>query len=200
MVYMLLQTPGIANNPTENRQINKYLLTSMTDPLSLKSALPQFESEKFTHIFLPINNNHDPTIAEGGDHWSLLVISVVDSLAFHYDSLHQTNQREALVTTEKMSTILNKRIQFIDVIDTPQQNNVSDCGVHVCITMEYLLLHRLLTAMEFTAVDMGLKGMSWDCDNVRKDMLGIIKTLRRRATRSRSPALNGRDGSAPRIE
>lgn len=168
--------------------------------MSLKSALPQFTEEKYTHIFLPINNNHDPEQAEGGSHWSLLIISQLDNYSFHYDSLHETNHEEARLATKKMATILDKPLHFAEVTDTPQQDDINDCGVHVCMNMEFLATHRLLTASQSQGVDMGLKGAVWDTAEKRKDMLGVIKTLRRKATRSRSPALNGADGSAPRIQ
>jgi len=168
--------------------------------MSLKSALPQFTEQDYTHIFLPINNNHDPEEAEGGSHWSLLVISRMDNSAFHYDSLHETNHEEAVLVTEKMSKILGKNLAFAEVADTPQQDDINDCGVHVLLNMEYLATERILPAGTSHAIDLGLKGLKWKTTEKRKDMLEVIGRLRRRATRSRSPALNGTDGTPPRIE
>lgn len=81
-----------------------FLLMNTKDPLSLKSALPDFQ--KTTHIFLPVNDCRSVDVAEGGSHWSLLLVSVIDGVAFHYDSMTPANIQEAkLVPTASVSCL-----------------------------------------------------------------------------------------------
>ncbi|KAA8577194.1 hypothetical protein EYC84_007188 [Monilinia fructicola] len=121
-----------------------FMLMTQPNPLELRSALPDFT--RTTHIFLPVNDNRNLTRAEGGSHWSLLLISVIDGVAFHYDSLGVSNVNEGHLTTDKMSRLLNRPLSFLNLTDSPQQENGSDCGVYVCIIMRHLLLKRLLSA------------------------------------------------------
>jgi len=68
-----------------------------------------------------VNNNDDPTIAEGGSHWfshviletnfrSLLAVSAEHGVALHYDSLNGCNEGEARATTAKLASLLKARI------------------------------------------------------------------------------------------
>lgn len=75
------------------------MLKFTPDPTTLKDALPDFNAT--THIFLPINDNDDVEKAEGGSHWSLLLVSKVDGVAFHYDSMMSANREVARLTTMK---------------------------------------------------------------------------------------------------
>jgi sentrin-specific protease 8 len=183
MVFMLLQTP---------------------DPLTLKSALPDFT--RTTHIFLPINNATSVTIPESGSHWSLLLVSAIDGVAFHYDSLGNDNLEPARNVTMKMSTLLNKRLSFIHMRDAPQQENGSDCGVFVCMVMQKLLLERLLKADSSDKVSMSLgqSGKGLNPREGRKDMIRVIESFRKEGERrrSRSPSpfrKTERSKSPPRI-
>lgn len=163
MVFMLLQTP---------------------DPSIVKDALPDFTHT--THIFLPINDCRNSMQAEGGSHWSLLVVSRVDGVAFHYDSLQQSNDREAHIVTQKMSTLLGQRIRFVAMRDSPQQENSSDCGMFVCLMMRHLLLDKLLRADSKEKVSMSMREKGFDATAGRKEMLKIIDDFRKEAQRRRS--------------
>ncbi|KAL9091636.1 MAG: hypothetical protein Q9165_004712 [Trypethelium subeluteriae] len=161
-----------------------FMLRQTRDPLTLKDALPNFT--RTTHIFLPINDARDVTIAEGGSHWSLLVVSVVDRVAFHYDSLRPTNSQEALISSEKLGILVGKELKFVDLSESPQQENGSDCGVFVCLQMQFLLLSRLLTAQATDKVNMSLGGKLIDAASGRKQMLKIIEGYRKEGERRRS--------------
>jgi sentrin-specific protease 8 len=74
--------------------------------------------------FLAVNNNDDPTIAEGGSHWfitrlpiltnrSLLAVSAEHRVALHYDSLNGCNESEARATTAKLASLLKARISLL---------------------------------------------------------------------------------------
>ncbi|KAI5810221.1 Ulp1 protease family protein [Peziza echinospora] len=161
----------------------------------IEQALPPLREA--SHLFLPINDNPNPAIAEGGSHWSLLVVGLQDRVAFHYDSMMDGNDRFAREVTKKLEVLLNRRMSFYSLPDTPQQDNSSDCGMHVCMTMKHLLLRRLLQAPASQNVDMSMAGKRQDATQGRKDMLKLIEKLRSRAIRSGSPG--GKENSPPRL-
>lgn len=170
-----------------------FLLLNTKDPLSLKSALPNFE--KTTHIFLPINDCRSVDIAEGGSHWSLLLVSVIDGVAFHYDSLSPSNVSEAKLVAYRISILLGKPLKFINLEDSPQQDNSSDCGVYVCLLMQHLLMSRLLRAHAQDKISMSMRGKEVDAYNGRKEMLRVIESRRKEGERRRSRS-QSRDGKA----
>jgi len=161
-----------------------FLLMKEHDTKSVKAALPDFN--KVTHVFMPINDNTNPSLPEGGSHWSLLLISVLDGLAFHYDSMGGVNVQEAHLATRKFGEIMNRRFRFINLDDTPQQENGSDCGVFVCLLMRHLLVKRLLSANAREKVSMSMSGKMVDSSGGRKEMLRIIENLRKEGERRRS--------------
>ncbi|KAK0391446.1 hypothetical protein NLU13_0947 [Sarocladium strictum] len=177
-----------------------FLLMKEPDMRQILSALPDFS--KVTHIFLPINDNRNVGQAEGGSHWSLLLVSALDGIAFHYDSLGGANFAEASLATRKMSEVLKRPLRFINLEDSPQQENGSDCGVFVCLLMRHLLVKRLLSANAREKVSMSMGGKMVDSNGGRKEMLRIIEGLRkegeRRRSRSASPFSSNK--TPPRIE
>ena len=135
---------------------------------------------------MPINDNRNVGLAEGGSHWSLLLVSALDGVAFHYDSLGGSNYSEANLAAKKMAQILNKPLRFINLEDCPQQENGSDCGVFVCLLMRHLLVKRLLCANAREKVSMSMGGKMVDSNGGRKEMLRIIESLRKEGERRRS--------------
>ena len=181
-----------------------FLLRNTKEPLQLKDALPDFN--KTTHIFLPVNDCRDVNQPEGGSHWSLLLVSVVDGVAFHYDSLYPSNADDARLVAHKISQLLGKPLKFINLDDSPQQDNSSDCGVYVCLLMQHLLMSRLLKAHAGAKISMSMRGKDVDAYGGRKEMLKIIEARRkegeRRRSRSHSPfgqRPGSRSKSPPRI-
>jgi sentrin-specific protease 8 len=161
-----------------------FMLMQTPDPLTLKEALPDFSQT--THIFLPINDARSVTVAEGGSHWSLLLVSIIDGVAFHYDSLCPSNYNEAQQATRQLERLLGRGLRFMDLPDSPQQENSSDCGVYVCIQMRHLLLKRLLAANAKEKVSMSMGGKMVDATGGRKEMLKTIEGFRREGERRRS--------------
>lgn len=159
------------------------MLMQTADPLTLKDALPSFN--RTTHIFLPINDCRNVEIPEGGSHWSLLLVSVKDGVAFHYDSMYPSNQDEAGLATQKLCQLLGKPLKLVDLDDSPQQENGSDCGVFVCIHIKHLL-HRLLRAMQMEKVNMSMGGKDVDASKGRKDILKTIEDFRKEGERRRT--------------
>lgn len=161
-----------------------FMLMQTPDPSTLKDALPNFAST--THIFLPINDCADVKLPEGGSHWSLLLVSLLDGLAFHYDSMHPSNHQEAALATLKIAQLTGKPVRFVDLDDAPQQENSSDCGVFVCVLMRHLLVRKLLRTGTGGKADMSLGGRKVDAAAGRKEMLKIIEGFRREGEKRRS--------------
>jgi len=182
------------------RPTMSFMLMQTPDPRTIKDALPDFTN--VSHIFLPINDNHSVTVAEGGTHWSLLLVSIVDGVAFHYDSMPPGNQQEAHYVTQKLSKLINRPLRFIHLTDSPQQDNSSDCGVFVCLNIRHLLLKRLLMVRTDAKVSMSLGGRAVDASAGRKEMLRIIDEFRREGERRRSnsPHPSRKSKSPPRID
>lgn len=161
-----------------------FMLMQTPDPTTLKSALPDFS--KTSHIFLPINDCRNVEVAEGGSHWSLLLVSIIDSVAFHYDSMSPSNIEDANLATNKISQLLGKPLRFTNLTDSPQQENSSDCGVYVCLEMRYLLMKKLLTANAHHKISMSLANKPIDATAGRKEMLKIIEDYRKEGERRKS--------------
>jgi sentrin-specific protease 8 len=176
-----------------------FLLMKNPNVESIASALPPMN--KVTHIFMPINDNRNVNQAEGGSHWSLLLVSALDGVAFHYDSLGGSNYSEANLATRKMSELLKRPLRFIHLEDCPQQENGSDCGVFVCLLMRHLLVKRLLSANAREKVSMSMAGKMVDSSGGRKEMLRIIENLRKEGERRRSRSASPFSSKTPpRIE
>lgn len=161
-----------------------FMLNQTPDPRTLKEALPDFS--RTTHIFLPINDCRNVEQAEGGSHWSLLLVSIVDGVSFHYDSLSPSNYEHAQKASHKISQLLNQPMKFVDLEDSPQQSNSSDCGVYVCIEMKYLLLKKLLQVGSKEKVSMSMGSRLLNAFAGRKDMLAVIEGFRKEGERRRS--------------
>lgn len=174
------------------------MLNLTPDPTTLKDALPDLT--KTTHIFLPINNNTNPSLPEGGSHWSLLVVSILDGVAFHYDSLCDENERPAMLACDKLSQLLGKRLRFVPMRDAPLQENGSDCGVFVCTNMQKLLVERLLKVDNRDKVSMSLRGRGVDPKQGRKEMMRAIEGFRKEGERRRSRSGSPWSGSRARGE
>ena len=176
-----------------------FMLMQTKDPLSLKSALPDFS--KTTHVFLPVNDCRDVTRAEGGSHWSLLLVSIVDGISFHYDSLGGSNYQEANLVSTRMSQLLGRPLKYVNLEDSPQQDNGMDCGVFVCLLMQHLLMSKLLMAHEGQRISMSMRDKHVDAKGGRHEILKIIDERRkegeRRRSRSGSPFERGK--SVPRV-
>lgn len=141
-----------------------FLLLMNQDPASLKGILPPLELASF--IFIPINDNDDVELAEGGSHWSLVVISILDRKAFIYDTLSDeqddNNNREAQNLINNLNIYLKAHGKMgagseikPEVVPTPQQLNGSDCGVHV-LQISAILLSRLIYCQENSIIDLQL--------------------------------------------
>ncbi|KAI1382058.1 cysteine proteinase [Hypoxylon crocopeplum] len=171
-----------------------FLLMKNKDTEMVRSALPDFRP--ITHIFLPVNDNRNVSQAEGGSHWSLLLVSIIDGVSFHYDSFDGANYNEAWEASKRLSSVLGRSLRFHHLHDCPQQENGSDCGVFVCIIMRHLLMKRLLAVNAGEKISMSMAHKAIDSVGARKEMLKIIENLRKEGERRRLTPNN----TPPRIE
>lgn len=86
----------------------------------------------------------------------------------------------------KISQLLGRPLRFMNLDDSPQQENSSDCGVYVCIQMRHLLLKRLLSANASEKVSMSMGGKLVDANGGRKEMVKLIDSFRKEGERRRS--------------
>lgn len=125
----------------------------------LLSQMPDLVENKTTHIFIPVNgdrrSDHDTdNVKFNGDqssagiHWSLLVISLIDNVAFHYDSLNSLNSNDARDLLQGIEAALPvpRTLRFVEMQDSPQQSDGWNCGIFALVIMKHLLLKRLLRA------------------------------------------------------
>ncbi|KAF1971404.1 cysteine proteinase [Bimuria novae-zelandiae CBS 107.79] len=167
--------------------VGSLLKNASTDVLYDIFNSSDYHQDKVTHIFIPVNDDRvaDHEYAGGtatGNHWSLLVVSLLDNVAFHYDSLRGLNQTDAQNMVAKIQEALPARrtLRFVPMgaDDAPQQRDGSNCGTFVCIVMKHLLLKRLLRADANQKVTMSMKGQDIDYEGARKMILAVIEERR----------------------
>jgi sentrin-specific protease 8 len=111
--------------PTASKHL---LLDSEYAAVIVKSAV----TAQTMHLFIPLRTRMNP-------HWSLLLVSVQDGMACHYDPQVPMNRSASERVTSKLSAILNKQFTYYSVQDVPQQNNPKDSGMLVTFYMQYLI-------------------------------------------------------------
>lgn len=91
-------------------------------------------------IFIPLNNNSDPTRVAGGSHWSLLVYVKNLNRFLYYDSMNDNNLSDSKRMASKLAFLQNPKDlrNLVEIKKTPQQKNGYDCGVYVCCLIEYI--------------------------------------------------------------
>ncbi|KAK9474920.1 uncharacterized protein V1510DRAFT_411006 [Dipodascopsis tothii] len=114
-----------------------FLLANSDDPAGLVSALPPLDRSRY--VFMPVNDNQMVEMAEGGSHWSLLVVDRATARAYYYDSLGDANLDDARTVAHKMALLLGVPGLKLYAVRTPQQANGSDCGIMVCMVATCLM-------------------------------------------------------------
>ncbi|TYI80337.1 hypothetical protein E1A91_D05G081800v1 [Gossypium mustelinum] len=116
-----------------------FWITDCPDVDGLKDFLEPLKLPDKNLVIFPVNNNDDVSLAEGGSHWSLLAYYRSANIFVHHDSNQQMNKRHAMKLFKSVvgynggpSSTSNDKYQ--ECIDTPQQVNGYDCGLHVTAT------------------------------------------------------------------
>jgi sentrin-specific protease 8 len=177
-----------------------HLLKLAPDQKTKEDALPKFKILGTTHIFLPVNDALNPLLAESGSHWSLLVVSLVDGVAFHYDSLGNDNRQAAQDVAWNLSKLLGMNLSFTHMQHVPQQENGKDCGVFVCMFMETLLMSRLMKVDAGRKITMSLRDEPMNAKKTRRKLLDTIDACRKEGEKRRSRSASPyRSKTPPRI-
>lgn len=150
-----------------------FLIANSPDPKDLISCqvLPPNLSES-QFIFCPLNDNDDFASSEGGSHWSLVLFCKLQSLdstnnkkeytqkALVYDSMFEANSIETKRLVQNMSKILHDPKdsksttdwEIVNIRESPQQTNNSDCGVYVTSVTAFLL-SQLIALVRSSSID-----------------------------------------------
>lgn len=94
-------------------------------------------------VYLPVNNNDQPSRAYGGSHWSLLQFRRATNSFHHYDSFAGYNDDvarriAAAFTVALAPTAAAAPPAFVVESAAPQQTNSFDCGIFVICIAEAL--------------------------------------------------------------
>ncbi|KAL5226074.1 hypothetical protein ABZP36_012713 [Zizania latifolia] len=117
-----------------------YLLSNLPDPASVVAVAEPLRLASHRLVLLPVNDNPDVSHAEGGSHWTLLVLDNTGHASgprfVHHDSLPGANLPAARRLAAALRPLLpaasatHNRVPLIEG-PTPRQTNCYDCGVFV---------------------------------------------------------------------
>ncbi|CAI5980563.1 unnamed protein product [Closterium sp. NIES-64] len=139
-------------------------------------------------IALAVNDNNDPTLAEAGSHWSLLLFIRSRRLFLHFDSAGSHNLEAAKGLAEKLQALLGVTVtdDTFQSASTPQQLNGYDCGVYV-LAIAKALCETASAAPEGKASAEELEGSAKGVDaaavtKLRGDVKQLIQHLGKQST------------------
>ena len=115
---------------------DKEELDDMFGPLKMHNAT--------RYLFVPINDNANPSLPSGGSHWTLLMRDSGNSFVY-LDSgkSHGSSAMQARIVdiSRKIQTLCSQKgePQFTNLNQVPQQQNMYDCGVYVLCFIEFVI-------------------------------------------------------------
>jgi hypothetical protein len=94
--------------------------------------------------FLNITDDHSvffPLFNETSKHWSLVFYCKDPHYIFHYDSMQSMNARlaEEVVAMYKKKGIIREDIKLIEVVFSPQQEDVWECGYYMILILMIIM-------------------------------------------------------------
>lgn len=120
------------------------------DPEDLFESLRGLALGERSLVFMPVNNNADPSRVRGGSHWSLLLWSRRDARFFHYDNAPGAPTRAvaARVAAAMWGVVLRGNLSIargtpvppIDEPRLPPASSAADCGVYVAFVANVVCL------------------------------------------------------------
>ncbi|KAJ0266670.1 NEDD8-specific protease 1 [Hirschfeldia incana] len=158
-----------------------FWISNCPDTESLKDFMKPLRLLDSDLVILPVNDNLNVELAEGGLHWSLLVYYREANSFFHHDSFMGSNRWSAKQLYKAVSPFLSDGdAVYRECSDTPQQKNGYDCGVHLLATAQVI-------CKWFGSGGVKNRDELWLGDvketvpdvvnHLRKDILGLIKRL-----------------------
>lgn len=119
---ILLAPPGIA-----------FWISNCPDTDNLKDFLQPLNLSSKKLVILPVNDNDDVTVPEGGSHWSLLVFERTANVFVHHDSSGGSNSRHAKRLYKAIVGYMGTgdTCRYLSWDRSPQQVNGYDCGLYV---------------------------------------------------------------------
>ncbi|XP_066353363.1 NEDD8-specific protease 1-like [Miscanthus floridulus] len=118
-----------------------YLLSNLPDSAAVAAVADPLRLASRRLVLLPVNDNPDASIAEGGSHWTLLILNNATSPSaprfVHHDSLPGApNLPVAARLADALRPLLSGSDSKRDTVPliegpTPRQTNGYDCGVYV---------------------------------------------------------------------
>lgn len=93
------------------------------------------------------------------------------------------NEDNARKVSDQLGKMLGIELEFKDLDDSPQQVNMSDCGVFTCLTMRHLLVARLLKKQRGEKVSMSMGAREINAFKGRREMMELIESQRREGQR-----------------
>ncbi|XP_066325687.1 NEDD8-specific protease 1-like [Miscanthus floridulus] len=180
-----------------------YLLSNLPDSAAVADPL-RLASRRL--VLLPVNDNPDASIAEGGSHWTLLILDKATSPSaprfVHHDSLPGApNLPVAARLADALRPLLSGSDSKRDTVPliegpTPRQTNGYDCGVYVMAIARALCAwwnngqyHR--EGDWFQAVRRDVDAHSVKA--MRADLLQLINTLIQEKAKANSPSKGDTD-------
>ncbi|EPS61792.1 hypothetical protein M569_13001 [Genlisea aurea] len=103
------------------------------DPATLADFLRPLDLPRRKLILLPVNDNTDVELAEGGSHWSLLAFyrDADPPLFVHHDSCGGMNRSEARRAYRAVASHTESGAEYVECPSMPTQVNGYDCGLYV---------------------------------------------------------------------
>jgi sentrin-specific protease 8 len=114
-----------------------YLLSNLPDRDSVAMVAEPIRLASRRLALLPVNDNPDASLAEGGSHWTLLVLDATSGASrprfVHHDSLGVVNVPAARCLAAALRPLLPDAANGAPLVEgpTPTQVNGHDCGVYV---------------------------------------------------------------------
>ncbi|KAL0750863.1 hypothetical protein Bca101_032866 [Brassica carinata] len=158
-----------------------FWISNCPDAESLKDFMKPLRLLDIDLVILPVNDNLNVELEEGGLHWILLVYYKETNSFFHHAYFMGANQWNARQLYNAVSLFVSDGdAAFRECGDTPQQKNGYDCGVHLLATAQVI-------CKWFSSGGMKNRDELWLSDvketvpnvvnNLREEILGLIRRL-----------------------
>jgi Ulp1 family protease len=120
--------------------IVSFLLIQVSEKQELDELRKELNIENRSWLIVPITNSD--SFQNRSTHWSLLLVNVSKQRFFHFDSCGNINKQASLAIAAKIVDLCcfeaTTSISVDQVVEFPQQENGSDCGVYLLLGAKIL--------------------------------------------------------------